>query len=129
MQGADDSPSSQEVDTAAPQLARTGAREHEAPAILRFKQGMDHVEELGHALDFVEHHGRAPGRPQNEIAQSLGPGGELARDVGLEEVDDERIGQGVAKPRRFAGAAGAEEEEALPRRLKESAQQYERGME
>jgi len=124
MKGADDSPSSQEVDPAAPQLARTGTGEHEAPTILRFEQGMDDVEELGHALDFVDNHGRAPGRPPNEIAQSLGPGGELARDVGLEEVDDERIGQGMAKPCRFAGAAGTEEEEALPRRLKESALQF-----
>src|SRR5712691_2644233 len=98
--------------------------EDEAPAVLRFKKGMDHIEKLGHAPDFVDNHGRAPGRPPNEIAQPLGPGGELARDVGLEEVDDERIGQSMAKPRRFAGAPGAEEEKALPRRSEQSALQF-----
>jgi len=87
MQRPDDSPSSHEVDPAAPQLASTGTGEDEAPAVLRFKKGMDHVEQLGHALDFVDNHGRAPGRPPNEIAQPLGPGGELARDVGLEDVE------------------------------------------
>ena len=116
MQRADDGSSSQEIHTATSQLAGAGAREHEAPPILRFKKGVDDVQELGHTLDFIENHGRAPGRPPDEITQSLGPRGQFARDVGLEEIDDECAGQGVPEPGRLAGSAGPEQEEALPGR-------------
>lgn len=120
MQCADDSTSSEEVNTAAPQLAGAGAAEHKAPPILRFKKSVDHVQEFGHILDFVENHGRAPRLSPDEVTQSLGPRGEFARDLRLEEVDDQRVRQGVTEPGRLAGPPGPEQEEALPGRVKKT---------
>ena len=108
MQRANDGSSSQEIYPATSQFAGAGTREHEAPPILRFKKSVDDVQEFGHTLDFVENHRRVPGRPPDEIAQSLGPRGQFARNVRLEEIDDERVGQGVAEPGRLPGSAGPE---------------------
>lgn len=44
----------QQVDAPAPQLARTGAGQQK-PQPLRLDQPMHFIEQLGHALDFIDH--------------------------------------------------------------------------
>jgi hypothetical protein len=81
---------------------------------------MDDVQEFGHSLDLVQHDRRSAGRAPHEIGQPLRPRRELARHIGLEEVDDERLREHLAEPRRLAGPPGTEQEEALTRRFKKS---------
>jgi hypothetical protein len=92
VQRSHDRASGEEIGAPAPQLAGAGSGEHEAPSILRFEIRVDDAEEVGHALNLVQHDRCACGRSVNQVVQPLGTGGELAGDVGLADQSGAHLG-------------------------------------
>src|SRR6266542_2335896 len=103
MHRSDDSPTSEEIHAAATQLARARSGEDKPTPILRFKQRVDDVEQLRDPLDFVHDHRAAFWRSTDEVSQAFWPCLKLARKIGLQEIDEERVGHRLVEPGGLAG--------------------------
>lgn len=73
---------------------------------------MDHGEELGHLLDLVDHDLPHLRVRRYELGETLRPRGVAAHRLRIEEVQDQGLGKGRARPQRFSGPARSEKEEA-----------------
>ncbi len=103
---------SQQVGGAAPQLAGTGAGEHETLVGALLHQGMHHIEELRRLLDFINHHGGGCGFSGQAITQPLGSGLVGAQHVGSEQIQPDGLGKYLGQPGGFTSATGPEQKEA-----------------
>jgi hypothetical protein len=103
------------------QLAGAGASEHDAqiPALLH--QPMHHIEKLGCFLNPIDYHRGQLRRCRGDaLRQAFWPGLQAAQHVRRQQIQPQRLRENLAQPGGFAGAPGAEQEEAPRRRLQQS---------
>lgn len=104
-------PASQQIDAAAAQLSCARPRQDEAPAP-PLDQPVDFVEERRHTLNFIDDDGGRHAR-LGERLEPVGVGEQFCVHTEVEEVEPGRTGKRLAQQRGLAGAARAEQEEAL----------------
>jgi hypothetical protein len=120
VQGPQDGSPREEVDAAAPQLARARTGEDELRVPPPGQVGVNDAQDLRHALDLVQNDHLPVRGAEDQLIQPFGPGLEVAIQVRLEQIDEESVGNGLTEPCRLARSAGSEQEEALFRQREES---------
>ena len=73
---------------------------------------MDDGEQCRHALDFVDHHGSGLCASE-QLPQPLRAGFQAPVAGGVQQIDEQGIGQAMPQPSGFAGAARTEQEAGL----------------
>jgi hypothetical protein len=114
-----DGPTAQQVDAAAPQLARARTRERELQPRADLDQAVDLVEQGRDPLDLVHHHptgvaGRDP------AAQAVRARRQVEEGLAVEQIEPRRPTEPLPQPRRLARAPRAEEEEGLVRKVQQT---------
>jgi hypothetical protein len=99
----------EQIRTTAPELARTRARQDEAPAFL-----LDHpvhlVEQRRDLLDLVDDDPPLAIDRRELAGQERRLARQAERERGVEQIVGHRVGQDLGQPRRLAGSARAEQE-------------------
>jgi hypothetical protein len=111
VERSDDGAAGEKVDSASPELSGLEPVRTEATPVGGLDDGVHDVQQFGHPLHLVQHHSAAFRVAADDVEHALGSRDQTSGDIGQQEVDDQRIRESAAQPGRFAGPAGAEEEE------------------
>ena len=120
MHGAHGGASRQQIHAAAAKFAGAGAGEDEAGRVRLFEQVVHGVKQFGRPLDLIDDDVALVAIAEYQLAQAFGAGSQLAKGLGLQQVDGQRIGKLLPRPGRLAGASGPEQKEATGSWLEES---------